>query len=273
MLYGRDLIANHISCTVGNGESIDLFLDRWIPNSPPLNHILPATGPTQLKLSSILNLTENSISWNLPKIRDFFPHEVIPKILSIHLPFEPLANIRIWPHTRLRVTIIQNQGIGVCMTAKRNSLDIPAVPPNLHKGVHVWKIIWHLDLPERLKVFIWKCVKGILAVKKGLSSRMHHLSPICPLCASDEESITHLFLQCPLTVPVWAGTPFLTAPVDQAADFSFKNWLLDWILQLTASTTDLDTFRHFIAILWAIWKTRNEQVFPARPFACLSRGS
>lgn len=27
------------------------------------------------------------------------------------------------------------------------------------------KTLWHLDLPERIKVFLWKCLKGILAVK------------------------------------------------------------------------------------------------------------
>lgn len=41
----RDLIARHISWIVGNGESINLYTDRWIPHSPqPLSHLVPFMG-------------------------------------------------------------------------------------------------------------------------------------------------------------------------------------------------------------------------------------
>lgn len=60
---------------------------------------------------------------------------------------------------------------------------------HLYKGRYVWNSIWHLDLPERLKVFLWKCVRGILPVNLGLSSRLHQLSSNCPLCNQLEEKL------------------------------------------------------------------------------------
>lgn len=138
----------------------------------------------------------------------------------------------------------------------------PRTPASLAKGVHIWKILWHLDLPERLKVFLWKCARGILPVKLGLSTRLHRLSPICRLCESFEESLDHLFLQCAVNQPIWRNTPFRVTNTAQ----SFQDWLMDWVIGLTASTNEKDRFFTFIGTLWAIWKTRNAKVFSATPF-------
>lgn len=56
ILYGHDLISSHLSWIVGNGESINLYSDRWIPFFPkPLSHVIPYTGSSFLTVSTILN--------------------------------------------------------------------------------------------------------------------------------------------------------------------------------------------------------------------------
>lgn len=123
-------------------------------------------------------------------------------------------------------------------------------------------MVWNLDLPERLKVFIWKCLKGILPVRENVATRLHHVPASCPLCGVSDESTKHLFCLCPQAVPVWEASDFQDSS-DIAWDLSFNNWLLNWIIQLHKDKRRLS---HFISILWASWKARNKVVFSDIPF-------
>ncbi|XP_058192189.1 uncharacterized protein LOC131309596 [Rhododendron vialii] len=133
---------------------------------------------------------------------------------------------------------------------------------HLHNGVNIWTIVWRLALSERLKIFLWKCVRGILPVKLNLCSRLHHLSPTCPLCLCEDESLEHLFFSCPVTQPLWTTSTF-RIPTQPSC---FKTWLLDGIICLTASPHEQDRFFNYIGMLWAIWKSRNATVFSGESF-------
>lgn len=131
-------------------------------------------------------------------------------------------------------------------------------PPHLHKGIHIGKLVWNLDHPECTKVLI---------VKKEVSTHIHHIHPTCPLCSFSVESMAHLFLQCQTTKPVWANTTFL--PQGWTEDSHFK----DWNVELTFTSPNKDQFYHFVSILWAIWKLRNELFFRLplpSPYGCCS---
>lgn len=146
-----------------------------------------------LKVSSILSSVNGGPTWNIRKICDLFLASIIHRILAIQLPVSSQNYTVVWPHTASG-TYNTKSGYRALYDNKRRLSTGHGAQSNLHKGVHIWKTFWHLDLPERIKVFLWKCARGILSVKLGLSTRLHHLSPICPLCACSEESLDHLFL-------------------------------------------------------------------------------
>lgn len=252
ILYGRDLINSHLSWTVGNGESINLYSDRWIPHFPkPLATLYRSEHPS---VSSILSPTQTGNAWNVTKIRDLFTEPIIQKILAIQLPTTSCNDKMVWPHAPSGHYSTKSGYRALYDHRKNSSADLGS-QPHLQNGHHIWKTLWHLDLPEHLKVFLWKCARGILPVKVHLPSRLHH-SAACPLRATSDESLEHLFLGCPVTQPVWDRSLFslLTQPM------CFREWLMDWIFRLTASLNEKDRFFSFIATLWAIWKTRNATV-------------
>lgn len=87
---------------------------------------------------------------------------------------------------------------------------------------------------------------------------------IAPYVTNWRKSLEHLFLFCPITMSVWATAGFTTPP--PPPNYIFKDWLLDGIFSLTSSPSNKDRFFLFIATLWAIWKTRNQEVFSSIPF-------
>lgn len=110
--------------------------------------------------------------------------------------------------------------------------------------------------------FSLEMYRGILAVNSALSRRLTHLSPICPLCDSSEETLQNLFLECQIARLVWNNTGFLFSQPPPI----FHDWLLDWIISLAATPTQKDHFFNFVAYVWAIWKSRNGKVFSDTPF-------
>ena len=84
-----------------------------------------------------------------------------------------------------------------------------------------WSQIYFLprkvSVETRARAFQFKVLHNILY----LNQRLHKIglaeSPLCNLCGISEETITHLFLTCPITTDLWQTiqrkcSPFLTLP-------------------------------------------------------------
>lgn len=59
-----------------------------------------------------------------------------------------------------------------------------------------WKKVWHLIIPNKVKVFIWKFLRNVIPARKRLSERGIRIGITCPMCLSDIEHMTHLFFEC-----------------------------------------------------------------------------
>lgn len=173
-----------------------------------------------------------------------YPQAIIPRILAINY----------LPHLVLMLWFGLTRPLGITPPNRATAASMIATITILQNRVcpHIFT-----------KEFIFGKHTKVLAVKKGVSTHIHQIPPICPLCSSSVESMAHLFLQCPTTKPVWANTTFL--PQAWAEDSHFK----DWNMEHTVTAPNKDQFYHFVAILWAIWKRRNETIFSSSPFLAL----
>ena len=76
----------------------------------------------------------------------------------------------------------------------------------------LWKNLWRLKLPAKVKIFVWRaCVNGLLTRDKvcshGISS-----NPECPICGKVLENVHHALLHCDFSNRVWGcwfGVPHM----------------------------------------------------------------
>lgn len=82
-----------------------------------------------------------------------------------------------------------------------NATDLPSASEN-----EVWKLIWKLKVPPKIRVFWWRVIHEFLPTRKILHDR--HVEPIanCELCGVDEESIRHVLCQCTVAWAFWDHT-------------------------------------------------------------------
>lgn len=67
----------------------------------------------------------------------------------------------------------------------------------------VWEIHWKLDVPSKVKIFIWKALRGTVPGYAILAARHIPVSPQCPVCKSGAENIKHLLFTCDRAHKVW----------------------------------------------------------------------
>ncbi|XP_026453472.1 uncharacterized protein LOC113354327 [Papaver somniferum] len=119
-----------------------------------------------------------------------------------------------------------------------------------------WRAIWNLEVAPAVKNFLWKCAHEILPTNAKTASILHYIDSICKLCNYGEESMTHMFLNCPAATEVW----------QQMLDGNhglfdhhtvFMDWFNDWFHNANIS--------HNVCIYattcWFIWKARCDLVF------------
>ena len=68
----------------------------------------------------------------------------------------------------------------------------------------VWKTIWALKLPPKVRNFIWRACSNILPTKENLHSRRVKVEPRYDICCQQPESTSHFLWECPLAWNVWA---------------------------------------------------------------------
>ncbi|CAL5421745.1 unnamed protein product [Camellia sinensis] len=120
----------------------------------------------------------------------------------------------------------------------------------------VWKRLWHFKIPPKWTLFLWKCLHNILPVKHELKMRGLTIDVLCSRCSANDETIEHLFFDCPLSQRVWRGS-ILGLDFGSGTPLSFFSWFKRWVEQIT----NIEILFHSIALLWAIWLQRNSAEF------------
>jgi hypothetical protein len=95
ILFGRELLLKGIRWCVGNGESINVLMDNWIPGLPPGTFKLVEELPMDTKVCFFLNTESNS--WNVDKVYSFFTEEMAAVILQIPVSRHGGDDFIAWP--------------------------------------------------------------------------------------------------------------------------------------------------------------------------------
>uniref|UniRef100_A0A453IUH4 Reverse transcriptase zinc-binding domain-containing protein n=1 Tax=Aegilops tauschii subsp. strangulata TaxID=200361 RepID=A0A453IUH4_AEGTS len=91
-----------------------------------------------------------------------------------------------WKLTRSGVFTVKSMYVDVI-----NSSSIPS-----------FKHVWAVKVPLKIKVFMWFVHKQVILTKENLTKRNWTGPTRCSFCDRDE-TIKHLFLDCPLAKILW----------------------------------------------------------------------
>lgn len=116
-----------------------------------------------------------------------------------------------------------------------------------------WLKLWNLEVPPKVKVFLWRLCRNNIPVRNVLRGRGVNTTIICPMCKVDVEHLFHIFLDCKFAKDCW-NTIGLNPTSDNAE--SCGEWILQWLANF-----DHETALSMTTVLWGIWTARNLKVW------------
>ncbi|KAH9698518.1 reverse transcriptase domain-containing protein [Citrus sinensis] len=98
--------------------------------------------------------------------------------------------------------------------AREDAEAIPKIP--LPKRPKEDQLIWHYDrrgkyylvVPEKIKIFLWRAINNILPTSENLWKMRVVQKPICQICNSNVETISHALLGCKMAKKIWRSSQF-----------------------------------------------------------------
>ena len=116
----------------------------------------------------------------------------------------------------------------------------------------LWKKLWHLNIPSKMRIFAWKMCTNALPTLVNLQRRGINLCEIYPACGKEPESILHALVRCEVAERVWRC--WVEGPIDL---LNVNMDVIDIAMQIYGSGTSRD-LKIFFGVAWAIWYNRNK---------------
>lgn len=246
---------------MGNGQKINIWDDVWIPNSPTR---LAITRHDNQLLSKVADLIDPiSGNWDEHLVRlTLWPVDV-ERVLQIPLPNFNLEDFVAWELTKSGTFSVRSAYHAEWSANYAGRSTIVDGQGSAH-DCRIWKIMWSLKVPAKIKIFIWKSLHGALPCKAVLADRHIKTSAQCPMCLNGAEDIRHLLFLCPRARWVWNELGILPE-IDKAclvdrAGSSILEFLLLWPFKGN-HTLGLGPMPESIAIAaWFLWWDRRNFV-------------
>ena len=109
-------------------------------------------------------------------------------IKSIPLSSTTQPDILIWPFTP--------SGIYSVKSGYRFLLENSAQFQSIYQDVEFWKNVWSLEVPSKIKNFVWRASKDALPIKKNLLRRKISQDGQCEICKARDEDCLHALFFC-----------------------------------------------------------------------------
>ncbi|KAH9763200.1 putative reverse transcriptase/RNA-dependent DNA polymerase [Citrus sinensis] len=181
----------------------------------------------------------NQRRWDYDVIRDIFNRRDSELILQIPLSSRRASDEWYW--------LADSKGIYSVRSCYK-LLDSINEPPDSC----IWCKIWKLEVPTKVKNFIWRAVANVVPTTDNLIQRRVEVNSICPICNASNESLLHILVKCPFAKTCWLLS--LVGFVGGCTNFGV--WLENLFTRCSSADCNIVAM-----ICWSLWINRNGKVW------------
>ncbi|CAN0917582.1 Putative ribonuclease H protein At1g65750 [Linum grandiflorum] len=176
LMSAQDFLWKGLRWRIGNDGSVRIWGDRWVPSIPQL--FIPS-APMVLAPDALVRELVDPISehWNADVIESCFPTATTYAIQQIPLRGNGETDCLIW-HGSKDGRYSTREEYRFWITTLGSSAD--------------WTCMWALQLPPKVKQFIWRFMQTALPTGVQMTKRSRKAGDQCPFCGLKESQL-HLF--------------------------------------------------------------------------------
>lgn len=177
---------------VGNGDSIDIWRDPWVPTSPDRKVMTPRGNIVITKVSELIDPQLGQ--WDEDLVRSLFTHVDAARIFNIPLSLNGFDDFVAWHYNRNKMFSVRSAYHVEWRHQFGNSYQYMA---SSSRGSNpIWQKVWKISVPGKVKTFVWKVLHGAIPVKSVLVNRHIGTDSLCPICHKYAEDLKHLLFDC-----------------------------------------------------------------------------
>ena len=123
-----------------------------------------------------------------------------------------------------------------------------------------WKTLWNWKGPHRIQTFILLAAHGRILTNYRRSKWGVHISPTCPYCAREDETIIHVLRDCVYTTRVWlklVPSNYIT----NLFSFDCREWIFNNLNKKGIGDNPATWQTTFMTTCWYLWNWRNKSIF------------
>ena len=166
-------------------------------------------------------------------------------VISIPLSRTPMEDKIIWPFTLSGNYSVKS---GSKFLAKLTLMLAPT--GNSQQQNEVWKLVWGLNVPNKVWNFMWRVCKKAIPTKHNLMRRKILMEDRCYQCGVKAETTTHALWDCTTLDEIWEAVPSFE---DQRQLDATNIRDLNNLVHEKRNNLDL-----MAMVMWMIWHRRNQ---------------
>ncbi|KAH9688162.1 reverse transcriptase domain-containing protein [Citrus sinensis] len=249
IMWGRQVIKKGMRWRIGNGKKIAILSDNWLPRPETFRLIFPPLLPVS---SVVADLIKANNQWDEIKLRQHFLDVDTAEIIKIPLLAEKAEDEVLWHYDKRGNYSVKN---GYQLALRSKFPDSTSCTEASHK---YWSALWTLELPEKLKIFMWRASNNLLPSAENLWKRKVVEEPTCKRCKLSVETISHALLECKAARKIWLQSPFSDPRLEANSQDIFST------LQHMAKELRKSDLELMVALCWSAWYARNKCIFDGR---------
>lgn len=176
LLQGRELLNKGVGWQIHHGRDVKFWDDAWVPYAP--NFRMPLNRPDEndhRRMADFLN--QSTKDWDLQQLKESLPIQEAEKVAAIPIAKGRSKDKIIWHHEKKGIYSVKSG----YHTEWKSSLNAKPTRPSSSFSPHpvIWKTIWSLKTPPKIKHFWWRASRNLLATRENLFRRKCAPSPLC----------------------------------------------------------------------------------------------
>ncbi|XP_075659227.1 uncharacterized protein LOC142629128 [Castanea sativa] len=191
-------------------------------------------------------IDSNTMKWNEELIDGLFVEEDAQLIKKIPRSQVATKDTLYWPYTTSGHCTCKS---GYRFLKEESKLESNQQVPPIHVK-QVWNRIWQLQVPPKIKNFLWWACRNAIPTKQALMKRKILADSIYERCHDAVEGSMHALWSCPELEVVWSDSDEWCFRSE--IEFTDVKELLSWLI---AKGKSLELFAY---TAWIVWNQRNK---------------
>jgi hypothetical protein len=181
---------------IGDGSEINVWHHPWLRHDDnPFLTTPMVPGYERMVVADLLQ--QNARKWNLDLVNQVFNPRDATEIVKIPITMSQNADTPLWRFGK--------NGNYSVRSAYYQLMEV--ITDNSHlREPGDWMALWKLKIPNRVKIFLWRTLRGCIPVKDRLTQRGVQCGAIYPCCEAASENEWHCFFGCVTVQEVWKDT-------------------------------------------------------------------